>query len=170
MLLGLIFSGGGPGCEQNGLIQGKIIIIAALMDEQGCPWQALIDLAAWVEKGKVLLASSNYQVNVGQVKVGETAGERGGIQPVVHFFANGEKCSHVKAGENVTFTAQAEVLENAGTLTSVEYSFEGETDFPYKGEFQLTDGAKKNCKNRAQLFRAWYLFCSGKSKITEKWK
>ena len=115
-------------------------------------WQALIDLAAWVEKDKAPLASSNYHINVGYVEVGETVDERGGIQPVVHFFANGEKCAHVKVGESVTFTAQAEVPENAGTLTSVEYSFEGETDFPYKGEFQLTDGGKKGTAKTEHSF------------------
>ena len=203
MLLGPIFCGNGPGCEQNGYIQGKIMIVAALMDEQAYPWQAdwyrrkvasvhdgndkdycrlwyfdnvlhddqrdsidelhvttylsglwqaLIDLAAWVEKDKAPLASSNYHVNVGHVEVGETAEERGGIQPVVHFLANGEKCAHVKAGDTVTFTAEAEVPENAGTLTSVEYSFEGETDFPYKGEFQLTDGGTKGTAKTEHRF------------------
>lgn len=194
MLLGPVFCGNGPGCEQNGLIQGKIIIVASIMDEQAYPWQAdwyrrkvdsvhngndsdycrlwyfdnvlhddqrdsvdelhattylsglwqtLIDLAAWVEKNKAPLASSNYQVKVGHVEMGENTAERGGIQPVVHFFANGRKCAHVKAGESVTFTAEAEVPEGAGFLTSVEWSFEGETDFPYKGAFQLSEDGRK---------------------------
>lgn len=202
-LIGPVFCGNGPGCEQNGLIQGKIMIVAALMDEQAYPWQAdwyrrkiasvhngddegncrlwyfdnvlhddqkdsadelhattylsglwqaLIDLAAWVEKEEAPLASSNYRVDVGHVKVEEAADKRGGIQPVVHFFANGEKCAYVKTGESVTFTAEAEVPECAGSLTFVEYSFEEETDFPYKGEFQLTEDGKKGLARTEHSF------------------
>lgn len=40
MLLGPIFSGNGPGCKQNGEIQGKVIVVAGLMDEAAYPWQA----------------------------------------------------------------------------------------------------------------------------------
>lgn len=193
VLLGPGFCGQGPGCKQNGLIQAKVLIVAALMDEQAYPWQAdwyrrkiasvhdgnetdycrlwyfdnvlhddrvasvdelrvttyapglkqaLVDLAAWVEKGIEPLPSSKYRVNVGSVEVPDPADDRGGIQPVVHALANGSKCAHVKAGENVQFTANAEVPKGAGTLTDVEWSFEGGTDYPYKGEFALTDGGK----------------------------
>lgn len=39
-LVGPIFSSRGPGCKQNGLIQGKVIIVASLMDESAYAWQA----------------------------------------------------------------------------------------------------------------------------------
>lgn len=39
-LLGPLFCGNGPGCKQNGEVDCKIIIVAALMDEQAYPWQA----------------------------------------------------------------------------------------------------------------------------------
>ena len=203
-LLGPLFCGHGPGCEQNGRINGKILIVAALMDEQAYPWQAdwyrrkvasvhdgndtdwcrlwyfdnvlhddraasedelyattylsglkqaLLDLAAWVEKGKEPLPSTNYRVNVGSVEVADTAAERGGIQPVVHAFANGQKCARVKAGEPVRFTAEAEVPENAGILTFAEWSFEGETDFPYKGEFALEDGGVRGTLETEHVFK-----------------
>lgn len=193
MLLGPNFCGNGPGCKENGLIQAKVMIVAALMDEQAYPWQAdwyrrkiafvhdgndadycrlwyfdhalhgdtaasvdelrvvtylpglkqaLVDLAAWVEKGIEPLPSSNYHVNVGSVEVADSADERGGIQPVVHATANGSKCAYVKAGESVRFVAEAEVPKNAGVLTYVEWSFEGETDFPYKDEFELKNEGK----------------------------
>ncbi len=203
MLLGPNFCGNGPGCKENGLIQAKVIIVAALMDEQAYPWQAdwyrrkiasvhdgndtdycrlwyfdhalhgdtaaspdelrvvtylpglkqaLVDLAAWVEKGIEPLPSSNYHVNIGSVEVADSADERGGIQPVVHVTANGSKCAHVKAGENVQFTAEAEVPKDAGVLTYVEWSFEGETDFPYKGEFDLTDEGKCGTAKAEHIF------------------
>lgn len=202
-LVGPVFCGNGPGCEQNGKIHGKIIIVAALMDEQAYPWQAdwyrrkvasvnkedekellrlwyfdnvlhddrtdsanelyattyaaglkqaLIDLAAWVEKGVEPLPSSSYHVNVGQVQVADTAAERGGLQPVVHLYANGVKCAHVKAGATVLFTADAEVPDGAGSLTTVEWSFEEEQDFPKKGEFELRDNGQRGIAKAEHIF------------------
>lgn len=201
MLVGPVFCGNGPGCEQNGMVQGKIIIVAALMDEQAYPWQAdwyrrkiasvhngndkdycrlwyldnvlhddqtasinelyattyqsglkqaLVDLAVWVEQGIEPLSSSNYNVNAGQIEVPDTAGERGGIQPVVKLLANTSKCAHVKKGEKVSFTALVEVPEGAGSLTSVEWSFEGNQDFPDKGEFEVLDEHAHKGKAKAE--------------------
>ena len=109
--------------------------------------QALLDLAQWVENGEEPLPSSAYQVQAGQIAAPENAVERGGIQPVVKVFANGEKCVHVKAGEQVLFTAEAEVPDKAGILTYVEWSFEGEEAFSYKGDFTLSDGG---CRGKAE--------------------
>ena len=202
-LVGPVFCGNGPGCKQNGLIQGKILICAALMDEQAYPWQAdwyrrkvasvhdgnekdfcrlyyfdntlhdditasadelhattyiaglkqaLIDLAAWVEDGEEPLPSSNYTVDIGHVQVPDSAIERGGLQPVVSLKANGAKCASVKAGEPVRFTAEAEVPDGAGGLTFVEWSFEGETDFPEKGEWELQDGGQRGTAHAEHTF------------------
>jgi hypothetical protein len=202
-LIGPIFCGNGPGCKQNGFIQGKIIIVASLMDEQAYPWQAdwykrkvesvhdgkadgicrlwyfdnvlhgdktesmnelyattyvgglnqaLIDLANWVEKNDEPIPSSNYSINIGQVEIGDTAKERGGLQPVVNLMANGSKCAYVKKGEEVTFVAEAEVPNRAGTLTFVEWSFEGEKDFPVKGEFELSNGGQNGISKMVHKF------------------
>lgn len=193
-LVGPVFCGNGPGCKQNGLINGKIIIVAALLDEQAYPWQAdwyrrkvasvhegndkdycrlyycdnvlhddvtasvdelhattyiaalkqsLLDLAAWVEKGIAPLPSSNYTVDGGHIIIPERAAERGGLQAVPMLTANGGKCARVKAGEEVSFTVEAEVPEGAGALTYVEWSFEGEQDFPCKGEWTLSENGKR---------------------------
>ena len=193
VLVGPKFCGQGPGCKQNGEVDCKFIIVAALMDEQAYPWQAdwyrrkvqsvrggvdsdymrlwyfdnclhdditasanelyattyiaglkqaLIDLADWVEKGIAPAASTNYDVNVGSVTVPEDADCRAGIQPVVQLFANGSKCAHVVAGEPVFFKALAKVPGNTGKLTSVEFSFEGDTKFSIKGEFELSKDGK----------------------------
>lgn len=193
VLIGPAFAGQGPGCEQNGCIQGKIIIVAALMDEQAYPWQAdwyrrkvssvcgcdenevlrlwyfdnalhddktdsadelhatsymgglkqaLIDIADWVEKGKAPLPSSNYKVDVGNVIVPQKAKERRGIQPVARLWVNEGETAHVKVGEKVYFCVEGEVPDGAGSLTFVEWSFEGESDFPEKGEWELTEGGK----------------------------
>ena len=194
-LVGPIFTSNGPGCKQNGLIQGKVIVVASLMDESAYCWQpdwyrrkvasvhpdtpeedlirlwyvdhslhddrattidelrvtsylgalrqALVDLAAWVEKGVAPLPSSEYSVNIGQVEVPETAVERRGIQPVVTVYANGGVCANVKCGETVTFTAEAEVPDGAGSLTTVEWSFDGDQNYPEKGSFVLRDGGQR---------------------------
>lgn len=203
-LVGPVFCGNGPGCEQNGLILGKVIICAALMDEQAYPWQAdwyrrkiasvhdgdvedycrlyyfdnvlhdditasvdelhattyiaglkqaLLDLAAWVERGIEPLPSSNYRVDVGSVIVPRTAAERGGLQAVADLTANGSKCAHVKAGESVNFTIRAEVPADAGALTYVEWSFEGETDFPEKGEWILKDKGRKGTAEAVHTYQ-----------------
>ena len=203
-LVGPIFSSNGPGCKQDGQPQGKIISVAALLDEQAYPWQAdwyrrkvasehdgdetgimrlwyfdnclhddqtaslderrvttylaglkqaLIDVAAWVEKGIEPLPSSNYTVDVGHVIVPETAEERGGIQAVVELTANGGKCARVKAGEEVQFTAKAEVPAGAGYLTSVEWSFEDEQDFPDKGEFDLIGKGKAGIAKETYTYK-----------------
>ena len=62
------------------------------------------------------------------------------------------KCAHVKAGESVHFTVEAEVPKDAGVLTYVEWSFEGETDYPYKGEFKLTDQGKCGTAKAEHVF------------------
>ncbi|MDO4284926.1 MAG: hypothetical protein Q4C60_06275 [Eubacteriales bacterium] len=206
MLLGPNFCTNGPGCKQNGEIQGKIIIVACLMDEQAYPWQAdwyrrkvasahggdgtqvcrlwymdhtlhgdraeeeiaplhattylaglhqaLVDLAAWVEQGKEPLPSSRYDVDGGLIRVGESAAERGGIQPVVHLLADGMECARIQAGETVSFLAQGEVPEGAGVLTQIEWSFEGETDFPVKGAWELTEGGQKGTTAASHTYHA----------------
>jgi hypothetical protein len=202
-LAGPVFCGNGPGCKQNGMIQGKIIICASLMDEQAYPWQAdwyrrkvasehdgkdtdycrlyyfdnvlhdditasvdelhatsyiaglkqaLIDLALWVEEGVEPLPSSHYEVDGGHVLVPDSAAERGGLQPVVSLNANGSKYAHAKAGEPVHFTAEAEVPEGAGSLTFVEWSFEGETDFPEKGKWELCDNGQRGTAKAVHVF------------------
>ena len=79
--------------------------------------QSLLDLAAWVEKGIAPLPSSNYTVDGGHIIIPERAAERGGLQAVPMLTANGGKCARVKAGEEVSFTVEAEVPEGAGALT-----------------------------------------------------
>lgn len=94
----------------------------------GALHQALLDLAAWVEKGKKPLASSRYQLVDGQILVPDHAKERKGIQSVVSLTANGSTCAHVKAGEEVHFKMYAETPENAGILTKAEYCFKDSTE------------------------------------------
>jgi len=95
--------------------------------------QALLDLSAWVEKGKAPAGSTNYKVVDGQVIVPATANERKGIQPVVVVKANGSKHAEVKIGETVTFTAVVDVPERTGKLVNAVWNFDGlSTEFKKK--------------------------------------
>lgn len=203
LLLGPMISGNGTGVQQNGMVNGKVIICAALMDEQAYPWQpdwyrrkiaavhgedaekycrlwyfdnvlhddssrseyelyattyvaglrqALLDLAAWVEKGTEPLMSTCYKIHVGEVIVPDSASERGGLQAVPHLTVNGARCVRVKAGEEVRFRVEAEVPSAAGILTAVEWSFEGETDFVRKGEWELFDKGQCGVAETAHVY------------------
>lgn len=125
---------------------------------RGAVDQALLDVSDWVERGIEPRQSTVYEMIDNQVYPAKTAKERKGIQPTITLLANGETCAHVKAGEEVTFTAVAQVPENAGEITSMAFSFEAshefrendlEWAFPCKGEIEKTvedglNGAKSS--------------------------
>lgn len=98
--------------------------------------QALVDLAAWVEKGVVPPENTGYKLVDNQVELEASAQARHGIQPVVELFADGVKCAHVKAGCSVHFYAEVDIPTGGGCLEQAEWSFEGEQDYPYEGIVQ----------------------------------
>lgn len=117
----------------------------------GAMRQALLDVSDWVERGKEPCKTTSYEMIGSQVYPAEDAGDRHGLQPVVSLLANGESCTHVKAGECVTFTANVKVPQGAGMVTGVDYDFESDhslpgekkevTVFQNKGTFEsMTDG------------------------------
>ena len=92
----------------------------------GALYRALIDVAAWVERGVEPAKTSGYVIENGQPQIPETAEERKGIQPVVSVLANGEKRACISVGENVMFTATVGLPDEKSEIQSVEWSFEGE--------------------------------------------
>lgn len=184
----------GTGTVQNGNIQGKTIVIQALMDESTCPWcgdwyrnkvieskgseadfriyymdrcmhgdvswlennmitnylgalrQALLDISDWVERGIEPRKSTAYKLEDGQIYPEESADKRYGVQPSVIMTANGAYHAHVKVGEEILLSVRAEVPEDAGIVTAVDYDFESDetlsvqkkelTVFQNKGEFE----------------------------------
>ena len=176
----------GTGTVQDGNIQGKVIVVQALMDESTCPWcgdwyrnkvketkgseddfrlyymercmhgdvqeweshmttnylgalrQALLDMSDWVERGIEPIATTNYTYDDGQIYVPDTAKERGGVQPVVEFLANGSACAHVKAGEPVQFTVKAVMPKDAGAITEVAIDFVTNKIFPNPEAFRTS--------------------------------
>lgn len=96
--------------------------------------QALVDLAAWVEDGTAPAPSTGYTITPdNQVELSPTATERGGIQPLVHLLANGSEAARVKPGQPVQFSAEITLPAAAGQMENVEWSFEGEQNYPYCG-------------------------------------
>lgn len=102
--------------------------------------QALRDLSAWVEKGSVPPASTNYKVVDGQIVVPATAARRKGIQPVVKVTANGRERADISVGQPVKFAATIEVPPGTGKIVSAEWDFEGEKTFPVIQEIKASDG------------------------------
>lgn len=93
----------------------------------GALYQALLDVSDWVERGVQPAETSGYTIIDGQPHIPADAGIRHGIQPVVHLTANGCKRAEVSAGEAVIFTAMAELPAGSGSLTRIEWSFDGES-------------------------------------------
>ncbi len=114
------------------------------VDYLGILHQALLDVVDWCEKGIKPRATTNYTFDKGQIKVPETAEQRGGLQPVVKAFANGEKSVKVKIGEEVTFTAEIEVPYEEDTVNEAVWYFEDTNDFSKVCELTKTaDGTAK---------------------------
>lgn len=99
------------------------------VDYLGVLHQALLDVAAWCEKGIAPAPTTAYTFEDGQILVPEHAAERGGLQPVVHALADGKRAVTVKAGEPVTFTVQVEVPAHGGSVTRVAWDYECTNDW-----------------------------------------
>lgn len=123
--------------------------------------QALLDVSDWVERGIEPIPSTEYRYEDGQILVPKTAAERGGVQPVVEFLANGSSCAHVKAGETVKFTVKAVMPEKAGEITHIAVDFEAEQVFPNPNAFQNACLFEKTEENglSAAVAEAEYTYC-----------
>jgi hypothetical protein len=95
--------------------------------------QSLIDLCDWAEKG-IPPVATRYSFADGKVSLPVSAGERGGIQPVVSVTANGRGRVDLTAGTEATLQLAAEVPANAGTIIAVEWDLAG------TGQFQPETG------------------------------
>ena len=96
--------------------------------------QALLNLSGWVEHGIVPVKSSGYTLTDNQVILDQDPVKRSGVQPIVRLLANASESTKGSAGVPVAFTAEVRMYKGAGHFQSAEFSFEGEQDFPVKGE------------------------------------
>ncbi|MDB5687508.1 MAG: hypothetical protein JWR77_2097, partial [Rhizorhabdus sp.] len=99
-----------------------------LIDYMASIEQGLADLATWVEQG-IPPAETTYSFADGKVSLPARASERGGTQPVVGVRANGAVRVEVKPGEAVTLLVDAEAPPGAGTITHVDWDFDGSGRF-----------------------------------------
>lgn len=89
----------------------------------GALYQALLDLADWVERGAAPLPSSKYFCDSdGQIRLDPSIETRGGLQSVVELQANGAKCARVRPGETVRLTVDVKVPAGAGAVTGIAFS------------------------------------------------
>ncbi|KAM5353687.1 hypothetical protein ACJ41O_000337 [Fusarium nematophilum] len=109
-------------------------VSSQVFDFTGTYEQHLRDLSTWVEKGREPPSQTEYSVSHGQVLVPKTASQRRGIQAIVDLTSQGKSKIVVKAGRPVSFKVHVDVPSGAGTVTSVEWDFEGTGDY-VKGDF-----------------------------------
>jgi hypothetical protein len=93
--------------------------------------QALRDVSAWVEKGKLPPANAGYQVADGQIVLGRTAKERRGVQPVITVAAGGAARAQVAVGP-LQFTGTISVPPGTGYVVGAEWDFDGSGDYAVK--------------------------------------
>lgn len=97
-----------------------------------CVYQCLLDVVDWVERGIEPPVQSFYRAEGGALSFPERACERGGIQNVCRITSEGGKVVETTVGEKVSFEVAVGIPAGCGSLTDVEWSPEGEKDFPYK--------------------------------------
>jgi hypothetical protein len=111
--------------------------------------QALRDVSRWVEDGVEPPASTNYEVDDGQVVVPPEAARRLGIQPVVSLTADGATRGTAPVGAAVTLRATAECPPQTGVIVSVEWDFDGSGRF---AETERIDPAPRVSVERRHSF------------------
>jgi hypothetical protein len=105
-----------------------------LVDYAGPAKQALLDVAAWAERGIKPPNDTNYAIGRnGQLLLSPNAAERGGVQPVVRLAVNGGARADVRVGEPVRFEGFAEAPPDGGLMVRAEIDFLAADAWPYQG-------------------------------------
>lgn len=84
-------------------------------------YQALRDMAAWVERGVSAPASTRYHIADGQVVVPASADERRGVQPVVELTAGGGHRVDVSVNQPVLLRGVVSVPGGTGKVVSTHW-------------------------------------------------
>lgn len=117
----------------------------------GALYQAILDVAAWVEQGIEPAPSTVYRYNDGQIVLPADAEERRGIQPTVELTVGGGKCVTVRTGETVDFRAVAAIPSGAGELTAMEWDLFGDGNYTagpelaYESDAHIRGAAETAC-------------------------
>jgi hypothetical protein len=99
---------------------------ASLVSTGGILHQALLDLAAWAERGVAPLPSSRYRLDqMNQVILPAKASERFGLQQVIDLTANGRSRVEVGINQLVKLRARIEMPPRAGRITQYDWYLGG---------------------------------------------
>ena len=99
--------------------------------------QALLDLAAWSERGVAPLPSSRFSRDpMNQIVVPKSAGVRGGLQPVVDLSANGVVRAQVGLNKPVTLAARIEMPPHSGKIVRYAW-YLGTPDLNFEPDVKL---------------------------------
>lgn len=120
------------------------------VDYLGTLHQALLDVAAWAEKGIEPLPTMNYKFEEGQITLPVHAADRGGMQPVPFACVKGArdasfgKVAEAAVGEPVRFEAVIEMPPHAGSVTGAAWDYECANDWSHEEELlPQADGTVK---------------------------
>jgi hypothetical protein len=139
---------GAVGVLPDGKIATTTIGIAGILN------QALLDLAAWVERGVPPPPSSIYSLDpMNQVMLPEKASQRHGLQPVVHLTANGKVRAEVAANEPVHLEGNIETPPGTGKVLQYDW-YLGRSDFAYEPATKLTEAQAAVSAKRTVSFPA----------------
>lgn len=120
--------------------EGLPVPTTQFIDYGGTVHEALRQVIEWIEHGKKPLASTQFEYSRdSKVIVAPNAVARHGIQPVVYVTGNGKRDRvEIKAGQPIEFEVVAEAPPGSGTITKVEWDFEGTGTWPV--HFKEVDG------------------------------
>ena len=124
----------------TGIMENTMVV-----NYMGALYQALLDMAVWLQTGKEPLPSTAYRRVGGQIEVEADAARRNGMQAGILLTANGEKCARVKVGEPVILRVEATVPAGAGQVTGTAFDFSNSwaiptvNPFPVKVPYILTE-------------------------------
>jgi hypothetical protein len=123
------------------------------IDPMGLYEQALRDIIDWVETGQEPAASTGYSFADGQTSLAASPVGRRGIQPLVSATANGSVHASVGTGMPVTLQVSAEAPPGSGTITSVEWDFEGIGAWPHRHD-EIDGNAAKVSLTATHIYTA----------------
>jgi hypothetical protein len=123
--------------------------------------QALLDLAAWAERGVAPMPSTHYRRDaMNQIVLPKSASERGGLQPVVELTANGSDRAQTGVNQSVTLVAKIDMPPGAGKVVECDW-FLGTPDSKFEPAIKLA-----NPEGAAQVTRKVTFAAPGEYAIT----
>lgn len=100
-----------------------------LVNYVGILERALLDVSAWVEQDTPAPLSTKYRLANQQVSVEKSARERDGVQPGVDLRVGSKPATELDVGDTAYFSAHVSVPAGQSTISSIEWSPLGNSDF-----------------------------------------